>query len=132
VLSIGTKKLSIENCRVLVVEDDPASRRALLMLLKLRGFQAIPARNLSEARQQLEANPCSVLLDLMLPDGNGSSLLEHIRSNDLPIRVAITSGASNWQSMLGNGRLQPDAYFSKPLHFDRLVEWLSESCDAEG
>lgn len=102
------------------------------MLLKLKGFQASCARNLSEALQQLEANPSSVLLDLMLPDGNGSSVLEYIRKNDLPIRVAVTSGASNWQSMLDNGRLKPDAYFGKPLHFDRLVEWLSQEGDPEG
>jgi DNA-binding NtrC family response regulator len=113
--------------RVLVVEDDPSSRRALTLLLKLKGFEAIYAANLADAMRLIEEEPGSVLLDLMLPDGNGSTVLEHIRTNQLPIRVAITSGASNWQAMLGHGRLKPDAFFSKPLDFDRVVLWLNDA-----
>ena len=111
-------------CRVLVVEDDPSSRRALTMLLQLKGFDATFASNVAEAIQQLQQNPTCVLLDLMLPDGNGAAVLEYIRSRQLPIRVAITTGASNWKAMLD--KLQPDALFTKPLDFDQLVNWLNE------
>lgn len=111
-------------CRVLVVEDDPSSRRALTLLLQLRGFQADVASNVAEAFQQLKCNPTCILLDLMLPDGNGASVLEHIRTRQLPIRVAVTTGASNWQAMLDD--LRPDALFTKPIDFNRVVDWLSE------
>jgi CheY-like chemotaxis protein len=120
--------MAIES-RVLVVEDDPSSRRALLRLLKLHGFQAVPASSLSEAMRQIDTHPTTVLLDLMLPDGNGFSVLQYIRQHDLPIRVALTSGASNWRSMLGDGTLQPDAVFSKPLDVPRLLEWLERRAD---
>ena len=111
-------------CRVLVVEDDPSSRRALTLLLRLKGFQATVASNVAEALDQLHWNPTCILLDLMLPDGNGATVLEHIRTRQLPIRVAVTTGASNWQSMLDH--LKPDALFTKPLDFNRIVEWLRE------
>jgi len=113
--------------RVLIVEDDRASRRALLMLLKLRGFDATHACNMGEALEQLESQPDVVLLDLMLPDGNGAMILDYIRRNNLPMRVAITSGASNWQALIGDGPHKPDAFFSKPLQFDQLMGWLSDS-----
>ena len=113
--------------RVLVVEDDPSSRRALALLLKLKGFEALPAASLAEAMRMIEEHPPFVLLDLMLPDGNGATVLEHVRTKNLPIRVAVTSGASNWEALLGHGRLQADAYFAKPINFDDIVRWLSAS-----
>ena len=110
--------------RILVVEDDPSSRRALTLLLKLKGFDPSVASSLAEAMKLLETGPAWVLLDLMLPDGNGSAVLQHIRQNRLPIRVAITSGSSNWESQL-DSRTRPDAVFNKPLDFNRLLQWLT-------
>jgi DNA-binding NtrC family response regulator len=99
------------------------------MLLKLKGFDASYACNLSEALEQIKTQPTAVLLDLMLPDGNGATVLDHIRRNNLPIRVAITSGASNWKSLIGEGPSKPDAFFSKPLQIDQLVGWLTDAAD---
>lgn len=114
------------SCRVLVVEDDASSRRALTLLLKLRGFHATYASTRAEALQCLAEHPLCVLLDLMLPDGNGAEVLAHIRRNRLPIRVAITSGAANFESLLDGVR--PDAYFAKPLDFEGLVQWITGEC----
>ena len=117
-----------KSCHVLVVEDDASSRRALTLLLKLHGFRASYAATRSEALRCLAEHPLCVLLDLMLPDGNGAEVLEHIRRNRLPIRVAVTSGASNWESLLDGVR--PDAYFGKPLDFQSLVRWITTECGA--
>lgn len=111
------------NLRVLVVEDDPSSRRALTSLLKLNGFQVADVATAADAIACLSERPLCVLLDLMLPDGNGSAVLDHIRRLRLPIRVAVTSGAADWESMLQESR--PDAYFGKPLQFDKIVRWLT-------
>jgi len=120
----GADTADAARCRVLVVEDDPSSRRALIALLQLKGFEATFADTVAKAMRQLEQNPGCILLDLMLPDGNGAAVLEHIRAHRLPIRVAVMTGASNWQALLDNGRLQPDALFTKPLDLNRLIEWL--------
>lgn len=124
-MPVELEKAGAVRCRVLIVEDDPSSRRALKLLLQLRGFETTVASNVAEALEQLNWNPTCILLDLMLPDGNGASVLKHILARRLPIRVAITTGASNWQAMLDD--LQPDALFTKPLDINRVVEWLTES-----
>jgi DNA-binding response OmpR family regulator len=111
---------------VLVVEDDAASRNALRLLLRHTGYEGRYAATVSEAMAQLPNGPCCVILDLMLPDGNGSSVLEHIRAANLPIRVAIATGATDWEQMVDVPRLKPDVVFCKPLQFDRLVAWLEE------
>ena len=120
------QKEAATRCRVLVVEDDPSSRRALVQLLRLKGFEAAVASTVAEAMRQLAWNPSCILLDLMLPDGNGAAILEYIREQHLPIKVAVTTGAGNWQALLGHGRLQPDALFTKPLEIDRVVDWLND------
>lgn len=120
-----TDKPGATRCRVLVVEDDPSSRRALVMLLQLNGFEAAFATSIEEAMKQLESHPGCILLDLMLPDGNGASILDHIRLHQLPIRVAVTTGAGNWESLLSAAQFPPDTIFSKPLDFDQVVSWLS-------
>lgn len=121
------EKADATRCKVLVVEDDPSSRRALTQLLRLRGFEAAFATSVSEAMQQLDWGPCCILLDLMLPDGNGATVLDYVRDHQLPIRVAVTTGASNWQGLLGSSKWPPDALFAKPLDFDRVVEWLNDA-----
>ncbi|HWE03957.1 MAG TPA: response regulator [Tepidisphaeraceae bacterium] len=110
--------------RVLVVEDDRTSRAALISLLRLSGYEPIAAATLGEGFALLEKNPRFVILDLMLPDGNGSALLAHIRKNALPIRVAVTTGSMDYNAMLANSPEPPDAVFPKPLDFDGLTRWL--------
>lgn len=112
--------------RVLVVEDDPASRAALISLLCLTGFDAIAAGTVSEGLKLLQFGPHCVILDLMLPDGNGAVLLAHIRQNQLPISVAITTGAIEWQPLLMASPQPPDVVFSKPVSFNKLFEWLGK------
>ena len=115
-----------KRCPVLVVEDDAASRNALRMLLRHSGYDGRYAATVSEAMERLPDGPCCVILDLMLPDGNGSEVLERIRETNLPMRVAIATGASDWEQMVDAPRLRPDAVFRKPIQFDHLVEWLEQ------
>ena len=110
--------------RVLVVEDDPASRRALVSLLKLHGFEATFAANLSEAIGLMRSSPHCILLDLMLPDGTGAAILEHVRSHHLPIRIAFTTGTADWRKFVEGTEFRPDAIFIKPLDFESISRWL--------
>jgi two-component system response regulator QseB len=110
--------------RVLVVEDDPASRRALVQLLQLSGFDVIMAATLADAVNQLAYKPDFVLLDLMLPDGTGSSILTYVREHAIDARVAVTTGVGDWKRALAGCEHAPDMVFTKPLDFDRVSRWL--------
>ena len=114
--------------RVLVVEDDRASRTALVALLRLSGFEALPASNVTEGLSLLDQQPDCLILDLMLPDGNGGNILAHIRRSRMPMHVIVTTGAIEWEKMLSNSPGAPDKIFQKPVNFHELVEWLQEHC----
>ena len=120
-----TESFTSRRRKVLVVEDDAASRRALVQLLQMSGFDVIMAGTLADAVTQLAHKPDFVLLDLMLPDGTGSSILSYVRQNEIGARVAVTTGVGDWKSALADCEHTPDMVFTKPLDFDRVSQWLS-------
>ncbi len=66
--------------KVLVVEDDRSVTRMLGFALREAGFQVFLAGSGGEALAALEASPVdAVVLDLGLPDGQGSQVLEWLR-----------------------------------------------------
>ena len=129
VVPVTTDQQAPSRARILVVEDDRSSRSALMALLRLSGFEALPAGTVLEGMQLLEKGPNCLILDLMLPDGNGSQILAYIRQRNLPIRVAVTTGAIDWEKMLQSAGPPPDAVFPKPVDVRRLIDWLQAHCD---
>src|SRR5262245_55068000 len=76
--------------RILIVEDDTTSLTALARILQRRGYEVIPALTLKEARRLLDAPQfASIILDLMLPDGDGIEILREARIRRLPLRVFV-------------------------------------------
>jgi DNA-binding NarL/FixJ family response regulator len=79
--------------RILLVEHNVLFREGLALLLKWRtGLSCVFARSLAEAQDVLEeANqkPDCVIVDLDLPDGEGSELLKEL--NGLPVLALIRS-----------------------------------------
>src|SRR5436190_12393011 len=59
----------------LVVDDDPSSRLLLSNLLERRGFSIRTAGSLAEARQNMDPPPDICMVDLQLPDGEGTELM---------------------------------------------------------
>ena len=110
--------------RSLIVDDDPTLRKGLATLAQALGHRADTAASVTEALAKLPSHPSRVLLDLNLPDGLGTTVLERIRSERLPIRVAVVSGTSDTALLAEVERLGADAVFPKPPDLDALTEWL--------
>src|SRR5215213_8009908 len=74
--------------RVLIVDDNTASRRALAAALKSAGFTALQAADGSDALVAIsQCPPDLVLLDLEMPGLNGAETCERIRAHsDLRVR----------------------------------------------
>ena len=109
--------------KVLLVEDDATTLKAMTRLLIVDGYEVLSARNLAEAADQLVRQPDFILLDLMLPDGSGLDFLSRIRRHDTSALVAILSGASD-DLLAKAAQFKPDAIFRKPVDIPRLLTWM--------
>ena len=112
--------------RVLVVEDDLDSYQALSKILKHVGYETLSASTLAAGRELVAGDPRFVILDLMLPDGNGKELLRHVREHQLPAKVVVLTGASDARLLDEVRALRPDALFTKPLNVPKLLAWLRQ------
>jgi DNA-binding response OmpR family regulator len=114
-----------EHPRVLIVEDDPSIRRALGRVFRSAGHDAQFATTLQDGLAKLNGHRV-VLVDLQLPDGCGTTLLQKIRHEARPIRVAIYSGLIDAAAIVRASGETPDAIFQKPVDFDQLLAWLTQ------
>jgi DNA-binding response OmpR family regulator len=100
--------------RVLIVEDEPAIAESLDYALRREGFETQTAATYVRA-EAARLWPTLILLDLMLPDGNGRDLLRNLRSEARTTPVIVLSsreGESDRVSALEDGA---DDYVTKPF-----------------
>jgi CheY-like chemotaxis protein len=110
-------------CRILVVEDDHITRHALVRVLSLGGYHPVAAATVAEGLAKLDSQACAIL-DLNLPDGFGTQILKQIRSEGLPIQVAVATGTTDDEAFSEAECHHPDLLLRKPIDLDILLEWL--------
>ena len=113
---------SIETCRVLVIDDEPAVLRTLVQMLKKIGFKHIDtAENGEQGISKIERKTYNLILtDIVMSDLSGIQILEHIRKLDNSIPVIGISGTP-W--LLTD---QFDAVLPKPFTHLELIEIIGK------
>jgi two-component system, OmpR family, response regulator QseB len=113
--------------RALIVEDDPTTSAALAGLVRRHQWQADTSEDLDSAWKALRAARYDfVLLDLSLPDGEGTDLLQKLRRSpagelpDAKTPVLVISARSQLRSRLTALDLGADGYVIKPVHLDEV------------
>ena len=100
---------------VLLIEDDPVLRNSNRLLLESEGYGVLAAGTLAAARGYLgEAAPDAVVLDILLPDGNGLDFLNEMRkSSAVPVLLltALNTNADMIKGLEAGG----DDYLPKPF-----------------
>ena len=120
----------MKNREILIIDDDSKNIFALTAVLKARKFKCVSAQSAAEGFRIMENNDNIgvVLLDLMMPEMDGYEAVEKMKKEeqfkDIPV-VAITA-----QAMTGDREkcleAGADAYLSKPVNVDELLEILNE------
>jgi DNA-binding response OmpR family regulator len=110
--------------KILVVEDNFATRTMLEATLELEGYDVVGLANGSMVADELTGIlPALVILDVMMPDVDGFTVLKRIRENDytreLPVLMltALDDADSTWQGWTGGC----DYYMNKPFDTEDLL-----------
>jgi CheY-like chemotaxis protein len=109
---------------VLVVEDDGAIRGALLDVLTGEGIPARAAGNGIEALELTRAlgAPALILLDLMMPEMDGPTFLQHQRADRALAGIPVVIMTASRQGELKD--LRADALLKKPFTIHQLLSTL--------
>lgn len=118
-ITLGDTKTNL----VLVVDDDEAARLMTTITLEQSGFQVVEAVDCASARARFaERKPDIVLLDVLLPDGDGFSLcrelLQDPRGHDLP--VAMVTGLGDIESIHHAYESGATDFITKPVSWGSL------------
>jgi len=103
----------------LFIDDDDDFLAGLTEIAEQEGFAVASVGTLEAARDHLAREPVDVaVVDLMLPDGKGTALLEELR--DTTTDAIIVSGVATLDSAIDALRLGALDYLTKPLDLGRL------------
>lgn len=109
---------------VLVVDDEPQVAWVLRFSLEHEGFRTFTASNGIEALEEVEKHqPRVMVLDLMMPEMDGWTVLERLRK--LPLdqrpRVVIVSALTGPEEKAKATELGADAFVPKPFDVEELI-----------
>jgi len=110
-----------------VVDDEPQILRALTTNLRGAGYEVATAASVAEALAEAAMRPPdAVILDLLLPDGNGTDVCRELRRwSDVPVIVLSAVGDETEKvAALDAGA---DDYVTKPFGIDELLARLRAS-----
>jgi DNA-binding NtrC family response regulator len=109
----------------LIVDDDADTLASLAPLVEQEGFTTATATSLQAARDAMaRQRPDVVLLDLMLPDGDGMDLFQDVESR-ASTEIVLMTGHASIESSVQALRLGASDYLIKPIHITQLRNTLA-------
>ncbi|MCR4929256.1 MAG: response regulator transcription factor [Lachnospiraceae bacterium] len=108
--------------KILLIEDDSNLALGLKYSLKEEGFEVIHAENLNNGKENFQNQTSDlILLDIMLPDGNGYEFCKWVRERDKDIPIIFLTAIENEESVVKGFGLGADDYVIKPFRVNELV-----------
>ncbi len=109
---------------MLLVEDDLVSASALGTILRRRGFEVSHVTTIAAALEHLINRPDFIVLDLMLPDGDGAAVLRAVRNRRLASRVLVITAVNDPERLASVVACLPDALLQKPIDLPRMLSLM--------
>ena len=112
--------------RVLVVDDEPAIRALVAKIVERAGYPVDVARDGAEAIEKLEQNRYAVtVIDLMMPNVDGYSLIEHLKGAARPRPAIIVISAGDTAALRRLDGAVVHSILRKPFDIDVLGDLIA-------
>ena len=117
--------------RILVVDDEPSFTHLLKHTLEAEGYYDVEEEN-DAARATSTArsfDPDLVVLDIMMPDLDGTEVAAHMKSDhvlrDVPV-IFLTALVDNEDAPMGSCSSGGQTFLPKSVHVSRLIECIED------
>lgn len=108
--------------KLLVVEDDPQVRKMLVRNLSYEGFDVNAVEDVAGAHSALSGDrPDLILLDLMLPDGDGTEVCNTLRKAGDRLPIIMVTARDTADETISGLEMGADDYLVKPFSTAELV-----------
>lgn len=112
--------------KVLLVEDNLSIAKGLIYAFKQNEYEVSHAQNIKEAENMLKAEKYSIIiLDIMLPDGNGFKLYEKIKQDYFTPCIFLTA-RDDEDDIVKGLELGAEDYMTKPFSIRELIARMNK------
>lgn len=106
---------------ILLVEDDYALAMGTEYTLKTEGYEVLHASSIQQAKELLTEEVQLILLDVMLPDGNGYDFCRYIRDRQNYVPIIFLTAMSDEGNLVQGLEIGADDYIAKPYRVRELL-----------
>jgi len=116
-----------EIARILIVDDDDSIRKVLEAILEDKGYAVDSVGTARKAIEIMKKKFYNVgLIDIRLPDMEGTELLSRIRETTPKMRKIIITGFPTLQNAIDAVNRRADAYIMKPFNMGKVLETIED------
>ena len=121
-----------ERARILVVDDDESIRTVLQAILAEEGYSVDVARTGKEAVKKSKTTRYNLaLIDIRLPDTEGTRLLTQLKRASPRTRKIIITGYPSLQNAIDALNRGADAYVMKPFNMEKVLGTVKEQLEKQ-
>lgn len=108
---------------VLVIEDNYAIMDVITLILQDESYQVTGLNKGADMMANIEKmRPDLIILDIMLPDGDGRDLLTTIRSDETTADIPVLMISARYtEENIQHGEFKPNGFLAKPFDIDELL-----------
>ncbi|WP_084238623.1 response regulator transcription factor [Pedobacter africanus] len=118
------KKNTTTYKKILVIEDNHAILDVITLILQSESYKVTGLNKSADMMTHIDQmKPDLVILDIMLPDGDGRDLLKEIRTNSSTAHIPVLLISAKYTAEnIQHGEYKPNGFLPKPFDIDELLD----------
>ena len=109
---------------ILVIEDNHAILDVITLILQSEAYKVTGFNKSADMMSHIEqTRPDLIILDIMLPDGDGRELLKSLRSDKKTESIPVLMISARYtEQNVEHGEFKPNGFLAKPFDIDDLLD----------
>lgn len=109
---------------ILVIEDNHAILDVITLILQSEAYKVAGLNKSADMMNHIDTfRPDLMILDIMLPDGDGRELLTQLRTNEKTADIPVLMISAKYTAQtIQHGPHKPNGFLAKPFDIDELLD----------